>query len=108
MANIFSGEGFWTCVVQACEKFDKMHAKPLEKGVQVIMGRVKNTERWEIQGFNFLKGTFEKPEDCCVWLDSHLRGEIKTCLDFKAWNEYRRRAMNAFLQVAEVTNHGDE
>lgn len=108
MANITNEKEMWKCNVQTLEKFDKMHAKPFVAGVQVVMGRVKGADRWEIQGFTFLKTNFKSAEDCRVWLDSHLKGEIKTCLDFKAWNEYRRRAMNAFLQVAEVTNHGNE
>jgi len=103
MANIFSGEGTWTCVVHPREKFDKIHAKSFEKGVQTIMGRVKGTQRWEIQGFTFLKANFNTPEQCCAWLDSHLKGEIKTCLDFKAWNEYRRRAVNVYMQISHVS-----
>jgi hypothetical protein len=108
MAKITNEKDIWKCSVQTCEKFNKMHAKPFVSGVQVLTGRVKGTERWEIQGFTFLKANFKTAEDCRAWLDSHLKGEIQTLLDFKAWNEYRRRAMNAFLQVAEVTNHGNE
>jgi len=108
MANITNEKGSWKCSVQPCEKFDKVHSKPITAGVQGIVGRVKGTGRWEIQGFSFSKANFKTAEDCRAWLDSHLKSEIQTLLDFKAWNEYRRRAMNAFLQVAEVTNHDNE
>jgi protein involved in sex pheromone biosynthesis len=93
----------WRYRVQDPEKFEKFRVKDLGKGVKITLGKVKGSDRWEIQNYLFEKGRFKTREQVRSWLDSHLKGEIQTLLDFKAWNEYRRRVMNAYLRISTVT-----
>ena len=85
------------------DKFEKFRVKELGKGVKITLGKIKSSERWEIQNYIFEKVAFKDAESVRKWLDQHLKAEIKTLLDFKAWNEYRRRAINAYLQISDVT-----
>jgi hypothetical protein len=50
----------------------------------------------------FDKERFKNREQVQKWLDTHLKSEIKTLLDFKAWNEYRRRLLQAYLQISNI------
>jgi hypothetical protein len=49
------------------------------------------------------KERFKTREQVRSWLDSHLKGQIQTLLDFKAWDEWHRRAVNAYMQISNVT-----
>jgi hypothetical protein len=83
--------------------FDKFRVKEIGSGgVKITVGRVKGTNRWEVQNHIFDKARFKTPEQVRKWLDRYLKGQIQTLLDFKAWNEYRRRAVNAFVQISDV------
>jgi hypothetical protein len=83
--------------------FDKFRVKDIGSGgVKITVGRVKGTNRWEIQNYIFDKARFKTREQVRKWLDEHLKAQIRTLLDFKAWNEYRRRLLNAYVQISNV------
>jgi len=84
------------------DKFEKLRVKELGKGVKITLGKVKGSDRWEIQNYMFEKELFKNREQVRKWLDQHLKSEIHTLLDFKAWNEYRRRVINAYIQISDV------
>jgi len=63
---------------------------------------VKHSERWEVQNYIFEKKLFKTREQVRKWLDEHLKAEIQTLLDFKAWNEYRKRLLQAYMQISNV------
>jgi len=84
------------------DKFEEFRVKELGKGVKITLGKVKRSERWEIQNYMFEKEVFKNREQVRKWLDQHLKSEIHTLLDFKAWNEYRRRVINAYIQISDV------
>jgi hypothetical protein len=60
------------------------------RGVKITVGLVKGTDRWEIANYIFAKQQFQAREQVRSWLDTHLKGQIQTLLDFKAWDEWRR------------------
>ena len=84
-------------------KFEKFRVKELGKGVKITLGKVKGSDRWEIQNYMFEKTLFKTREQVRKWLDEHLKAEIQTLLDFKAWNEWRRRFVNAYVKISEVS-----
>jgi len=88
--------------VQDPEKFDKFRVKPITEGVKITLGRVKGTDRWEVQNYIFDKQRFKDAETVRKWLDQHLKSEIQTLLDFKAWNEFRKRMLRAYLAISRV------
>ena len=103
MPMIDEGEGkFWHYRIVDPSKFEKFHVKEVAQGVKITFGKVKGSNRWEVQNYMFNKELFKTKEQVRKWLDKHLKGEIQTLLDFKSWNEYRRRAVNAFLQISKV------
>jgi hypothetical protein len=83
-------------------KFDRFRVKELGKGVKITLGKVKSSDRWEIQNYMFEKEQFKTAEQVRKWLDTHLKGQIRTLLDFKAWDEWKRRFVNAYVNVSEV------
>jgi hypothetical protein len=96
------GTTVWRYRVAEPDKFEKFRVKEITKGIKITLGKVKGSERWEIQNYMFDKKTFRTREQVRKWLDTHLKGEIQTLLDFKAWNEYRRRVINAYMQISDV------
>jgi macrodomain Ter protein organizer (MatP/YcbG family) len=84
------------------KRFSKFRVKELGKGVKITLGKVKGSDRWEIQNYMFEKKIFKTPEQVRKWLDEHLKAQIRTLLDFRAWNEYRRRLVNAYVQISNV------
>ena len=84
------------------DRFSKFRVKELGKGVKITLGKVKGSDRWEIQNYMFEKEHFKTREQVRKWLDTHLKGEIRTLLDFKAWNEWRRRFVNAYVEISDV------
>jgi hypothetical protein len=84
-------------------RFDKFRVKDITEGVKITLGRVKGTDRWEVQNYMLDKKRFKKREQVRKWLDEHLKSEIHTLLDFKAWNEYRKRLLQAYLQISQVS-----
>jgi len=102
MPGLDEGQSTWRYRVADPSKFEKFRVKELGKGVKITLGKVKGSDRWEIQNYMFDKTKFKTREKVRGWLDSHLKGEIQTLLDFKAWNEYRRRVVNAYVQISSV------
>jgi hypothetical protein len=102
MPGLEKGESIWRYRVQDPDKFDKFRVKEITEGVKITLGRVKNSDRWEIQNYMFDKERFKKREQVQKWLDTHLKSEIRTLLDFKAWNEYRKRMLQAYLEISSV------
>lgn len=94
----------WRVRVRDPATMDKFRVKALGKGVKMTFGRIKGTRRWEVQNYLFEKGRFKKKEQVRIWLDQHLKAEIRTLLDFRAWNEFRRQAVNTYLQISQVTS----
>jgi hypothetical protein len=76
--------------------------KEITTGVQMTYGRVKGSDRWEIQNYIFDKRLFKTRGIVKQWLDKHLKSQISLLTDFKAWNEYRRRAINAYVEMSSV------
>lgn len=102
MPGLEEGETVWRYRIQDPEKFDKLRVKELGEGVKITLGRIKGTNRWEIQNYMLEKKVFDTKEKARQWLEQHLRKEIKSMLDYKAWNEYRKRALRAFLEVSNL------
>jgi hypothetical protein len=102
MPGLEEAKTVWHYRVADPDKFEKFRVKELGKGVKITVGKVKDSDRWEIQNYMFEKEHFKTRDQVRKWLDSHLKGEIQTLLDFKAWNEYRRRVVNAYLQISDV------
>ena len=93
----------WRYRVADPVKFEKFRVKELGKGVKITLGKVKGSDRWEIQNYMFEKTLFKTREQVRKWLDEHLKAEIQTLLDFKAWDEWRRRFVNAYVHISQVS-----
>ncbi|MGA3193154.1 MAG: hypothetical protein ABSD73_11695 [Candidatus Bathyarchaeia archaeon] len=102
MPGLEEGETVWHYRVQDPSKFDKMRVKELGKGVKITLGRIRGSARWEIENYMFEKNTFKTREQVRKWLDSHLKSEIQSVLDFKAFDEWRRRFVNAYMNISRV------
>lgn len=102
MPGLEEAETVWRYRVADPSKFEKFRVKELGKGVKITVGKVKGSDRWEIQNYMFEKERFKTRQQVRKWLDTHLKSEIQTLLDFKAWNEYRRRVLNAYVQISDV------
>jgi len=98
----------WRYRVADPAKFQKFRVKELGKGVKITLGKVKGSDRWEIQNYMLQKTEFPNRENARKWLDQHLKAEIQTLLDFKAWNEWRRRFVNAYVKISEVSSHEND
>lgn len=103
MSGLEESETVWRYRVSDPAKFEKFRVKELGKGVKITLGKIKHSDRWEIQNYMFDKERFKTREQVRSWLDSHLKGQIQTLLDFKAWNEWRRRFVNAYVQISDVS-----
>ena len=103
MPGLEEGTTVWRYRVQDPDKFEKFRVKELGKGVKITLGKVKGSDRWEIQNYMFDKERFKTREQVRKWLDTNLKAEIKTLLDFKAWNEYRKRFLQAYMQISNVS-----
>ena len=102
MPGIEEGTTVWRYRVADPSRFDRFRVKELGKGVKLTLGRVKGTQRFEIQNYMFDKSKFKTKKQVTDWLDKHLKAEIKTLLDFRSWDEWRRRFVNAYVQISEV------
>ena len=102
MPGLEEAKTVWRYRIADPSKFDKFRVKELGKGVKITLGKVKGSDRWEIQNYMFEKERFKTREQVRKWLDTHLKGEIQMLLDFKAWNEYRRRLLRAYVQISNV------
>jgi hypothetical protein len=102
MPGLEEGTGVWRYRIQDPTKFDKMRVKELGKGVKITLGRIKGTDRWEIQNYMFEKAAFKTRGQVRKWLDEHLKSQIQLLTDFHAWNEYIRRNVNAYMQISRI------
>jgi hypothetical protein len=102
MPGLEEAKTVWRYRIADPSKFEKFRVKELGKGVKITLGKVKGSDRCEIQNYMFEKQRFKTRDQVRKWLDSHLKGEIQTLLDFRAWNEYRRRVVNAYVQISDV------
>ena len=103
MPGLEEAETVWRYRVADPAKFEKFRVKELGKGVKITLGKVKGADRWEIQNYMFEKSLFKTREQVRKWLDEHLKAEIQTLLDFKAWDEWRRRFVNAYVKISQVS-----
>jgi hypothetical protein len=103
MPGLDEAETVWRYRVADPAKFEKFRVKELGKGVKITLGKVKGADRWEIQNYMFEKTLFKTREQVRKWLDEHLKAEIQTLLDFKAWDEWRRRFVNAYVKISNVS-----
>jgi hypothetical protein len=96
-------ETVWRYRVQDPDKFDKFRVKEIGSGgVKITVGRIKGTNRWETQNYMFDKKRFKTREQVQKWLDQYLKTQIQMLTDFKAWNEYIRRNVNAYMRISKV------
>ena len=102
MPGLEEGVTVWRYRVQDPDRFDKFRVKDLGNGVKITLGRVKGTDRWEIQNYIFDKTRFKDRESVRKWLEKHLKSEAQLLLDFRAFNEMRRRFLRAFIEIARI------
>jgi fructose 1,6-bisphosphatase len=103
MPGLEEDKNVWRYRIQDPAKFEKFRVKEVGKDVKITLGKVKNSDRWEIQNYMFEKTTFKDKSQVRKWLNLHMKGQIQTLLDFKAWNEYRRRVVNAYVLISDVS-----
>ena len=103
MPGIDEDKNIWRYRVRDPADFEKFRVKELGKGVKITLGKLKHSDRWEIQNYMFEKATFKTREEVRSWIEGHLKGAIHTLLDFRAFDEYRRQALNAYMNISEVT-----
>jgi hypothetical protein len=103
MPGLEEDKTVWRYRIEDPDKFERFRVKEIGSGgVKITVGKVKGSDRWEVQNYMFDKKRFKTREQVRNWLDKHLKSEIQMLLDFKAWNEYRRRAVNAYVQISRV------
>ena len=102
MSGLQENTNAWIYCVSDSNRFEKTKLKELHPDVKLLYGKVKGFERWEIQEYIFSKQTFKAEEQVKTWLDTHMKNQIQTLLDFKTWNEYRRRVANAYMKISSV------
>jgi hypothetical protein len=103
MPGLEEDKTVWRYRVADPAAFDRFRVKELGKGVKITLGKVKGSERWEIQNYMFEKQRFKTREQVRTWLDTHLKSQIRTLLDFRAWDEWRRRFVNAYVEISNVS-----
>jgi hypothetical protein len=93
----------WVLRVHEKARYDRTRApQMIAPGVARCEGRIRGSDRWELESFIFDKKVFKGPGAAKQWLEKHLKSQISILTDFNAWNERRRRAMNAYLEISEV------
>jgi hypothetical protein len=92
----------WAYRVKDPDRFDRIRSKPITQGIRILLGRVKGTDRWEIQAYRFSKERFKTREQVQEWLEENVKAELQTLLDFKAWNETRRRLLDMWLSSSKL------
>jgi hypothetical protein len=102
MPGLEEGPEVFRYRVQDPDKFDKFRVKEIGGGVKITLGHIKGTQRWEVQNYMFEKQRFKTREQVGKWLDEHLKSQIQMFTDFRAWNEYIRRNVKAYIQISKV------
>jgi len=93
----------WAYRVKDPDRFDRIRSKDVTQGVRILIGRVKGTDRWDIQAYRFSKERFKTKEQVRKWLEENVKAELRTLLDWKAWNETRRRLLDMYLSCSKIT-----
>ncbi|MGD6810857.1 MAG: hypothetical protein ACQCN3_14260 [Candidatus Bathyarchaeia archaeon] len=89
-------------VLESSRELERSKLKPLVAGVQVMFCRFRGSSRWEIQAFFFDKAVFKSRAQAKAFLDRHFKSEISSLLDYSAFNEKRRRLLNAWMKASEL------
>ena len=83
MPGLEEGAAVWRYRVADPAKFEKFRVERDQEGVKITLGKVKGSQRWEIQGYMFEKATFKDRRAVRKWLDQHLKGGNQNLLDFR-------------------------
>jgi hypothetical protein len=95
------GRTAWRYRFQPGERFDRFRLVDVDKrvpSVKATLGRVKGSNRWEIESYIFEKKLFRSAEQVRTWIQRHVRKEAKSLLDYETFNEQRRRLIRAYLE----------
>jgi hypothetical protein len=103
MPGLEKGTTVWRMRVKDPDRFDKFRVKEITEGVKITLGRVKGTNRWIIQNYMFDKQRFKTREQVNNWYEKHVKSETRTAMDFNVWNEYRKMALQAYMEISHVS-----
>jgi hypothetical protein len=103
MPGLDEGTTVWRMRIKDPDRFDKFRVNEITEGVKITLGRVKGTHRWIIQNYMFDKQRFKTREQVNNWYEKHVKSEIHTAMDFNVWNEYRKMALQAYLEISHVS-----
>jgi hypothetical protein len=103
MPGLEEGTTVWRMRIQDPDRFDKFRVKEITEGVKITLGRIKGSDRWEIQNYMFDKERFKTREQINNWLEKHAKSETRTAMDHKVWNEYRKMLLQAYLEISHVS-----
>lgn len=69
--------------VQNPDKFSKFRYKEITEGVSIVVGKLKDTDKWETQAYRFNRETFS-PSEATEWLNKHdIKYEASRLFNFK-------------------------
>ena len=85
MPGLEEAKTVWRYRIRDPADFSVFRVKELGKGVKITLGKIKNSQRWEIQNYLFEKESFKTREQVRSWIEGHLKGAIHTLLDFRAF-----------------------
>jgi hypothetical protein len=100
------GRTAWRYRFQSGEKFDRIRVVDVDKrvpGVKATLGRVRGSNRWEIESYIFEKTQFRSAEQVRTWIQAHVKKESRSLLDYEAFNEQRRRLIRAYVENSLLT-----
>jgi hypothetical protein len=105
MPGLEEAKTVWRYRVADPGKFEKFRVKDFGGGVKITLGKVKGSDRWEIQNYMFEKSTFKDAETVRKWLDQHIKANLNpdSALNYGTWNEYKRQVLRAFLEISSVS-----
>ena len=106
MPGLDEGEGqFWRYRVADPGKFEQFRVKEISDGVKITVGKVKGSDRWDLQNYMFEKKRFKTREQVLKWLDKHLKSSLDpdSALNYGVWTEYKRQALKAFIGISQVS-----
>ena len=96
----------WRYRFQSGEKFDRIRVVDVDKrvpSVKATLGRVRGSDRWEIESYMFEKTQFRTAEQVRTWIQAHVKRESRYLLDYEAFNEQRRRLIKAYVENSLLT-----
>ena len=101
--NIEEDNTFFRVRIRDPVTMDRFRVKDVGVGMKITVGRIKGSKRWEVQNYLFEKSLFKSKEQVRQGLEQHLKAQIKSMLDYRAWDEWRRRFVSAYMQISQVT-----